>query len=203
MKSLGLLSVIFFSRWKGVTASVEVSRFHCTAQIQQCHFKLIRVRRCYSSKNNEVWQVLGLGKEEKLRRMTCKSTFFAGIPTSRIDQWIESNFYGTEELCRIYKENYEGNFRGCWTTEIENYGNSLKFVRGTHIHNAEAKWPAAGQSFQYTNWPAVLHIWLFEESKEPKSNEPSYSCRLSSDMRSKTQINDLTLGLSWAQSTEL
>ena len=69
-----------------MTASVEVSKFHCTAQIQKCHFQLTRVRRCYSSKNNEVCEVLGLGKEEKLRRMTGKSTFFAGIPTSRIDQ---------------------------------------------------------------------------------------------------------------------
>ena len=102
-KIFGFAFRYFFSRWKGVTALVEVSKFQGTAQIQQCHLQLTRVRRYYSSKNNEVWQVLGLGKEEKLRRVTCKSTFFAGIPTSRIDQWIESNFYGTEELCRIYK----------------------------------------------------------------------------------------------------
>ena len=48
IKSLGLLSVIFFSRWKGVTASVEVSKFHCTAQIQQCHPDTthVKTRKC-------------------------------------------------------------------------------------------------------------------------------------------------------------
>ena len=50
----------------------------------------------------------------------------------------------------------------------------------------------------------LLSVIFFSRWKGVTASvEVSYSCRLRSDMRSKTQINDLTLGLSWAQSTEL
>ena len=46
---------------------------------------------------------------------------------------------GPKNFVGFTKQNYERNFKGCWTTEIANYRNSLKFVRVTHTHNAVAK----------------------------------------------------------------